>query len=269
LAILVAVFSFLVLIGVPAGLSLGAALISFFCVWIILDWVVLKPLLAELNLPDNKPLTLESLMEHGGQLGDAVEDLRRRNDQLGTTVPALEREVAALKARLQKVDVSDALTGLNGGVFFRKRLDEELERAQRHQRPFSLVGIDVDYFMNYNDEHGEGQANELLQRLAALLAINLRTTDLLARIKGDSFAVILFDTELTEARNTAERLCRAVAAQPFPGEESQPEELLTASVALVGFPQHGQSTEELIRRMDSSLLDAKGQGRNCVVIADG
>ena len=103
--------------------------------------------------------------------------------------------------------------------------------------------MDVDHFKTYNDTNGHPAGDELLQRLSALLEINLRATDVLARYGGEEFIVLLLDTGPEEGYATASKLQQVVATQPLPLETSQPGGKLTISVGIAFFPQDATASE--------------------------
>lgn len=157
----------------------------------------------------------------------------------------------------------DALTGL----FNRRRLDEELERkaadSQRYGRPAALLLIDLDDFKSVNDTLGHKAGDELLQRIAARLRKRVRASDVLARMGGDEFAVILSEADDQEARAVAEALRRTIHNQRARGSDLR-------TTASIGIALHdGSSTKgagQLLVEADLALYAAKhGEGNVCLV----
>lgn len=155
----------------------------------------------------------------------------------------------------------DALTGLLNRAFWQQQLALEISRAQRYQRPLSVVLFNIDRFKPFNDKYGHQQGDQLLQLLAKCTASLLRDNDLLARFGGAEFAIALPDTALAGALEVAHRLNVQLANTVLlPSLASTP---ITLSV---GVCQHqGNCTvSELIQGAERALHQAKCAGRNQV-----
>lgn len=177
----------------------------------------------------------------------------------------LERSL--LYEEIKALTLRDALTQ----VFNRRKLEEDLEteiaRSKRYARPLSLLMIDIDLFKNYNDYHGHQKGDEVLKKIASLLANNLRSIDRVYRYGGEEFIVLLPEVDKEGAMACAERLRRRVEQEPFEGEtDSQPSGNLTISVGVASFPLDAVTKEKLIEAADSALYRAKALGRNRVCI---
>ncbi len=170
--------------------------------------------------------------------------------------------VLRLQERLRKLGITDALTG----VYNRRQMDravgEAVERHKRYGASSSLLLIDIDYFKRVNDEFGHAAGDRVLRELAALMRRSLRKLDLVFRIGGEEFLVLLPDVRRAGAAEAAEKLRREVAsADLHPGWQ------LTVSIG-VGELGPGEACEQWIRRIDRALYAAKDSGRNRVVVAD-
>ncbi len=170
--------------------------------------------------------------------------------------------VLRLQERLRKLGITDALTG----VYNRRQMDravgEAVERHKRYGASSSLLLIDIDYFKRVNDEFGHAGGDRVLRELAALMRRSLRKLDLVFRIGGEEFLVLLPDVKRAGAAEAAEKLRREVAsADLHPGWQ------LTVSIG-VGELGPGEACEQWIRRIDRALYAAKDSGRNRVVVAD-
>jgi diguanylate cyclase (GGDEF)-like protein len=165
--------------------------------------------------------------------------------------------------RTRRLARTDGLTGLYNHRSFQECLAQEIDRAERYNRPLSILMIDVDHFKAYNDTRGHMRANLVLQELARLLRVTSRTSDTVARYGGEEFAVILPETDEECARKIAERLRMQVERHVFPGEDSMPEGPLTISIG-VGTHVFGASKDTLLQAADSALYAAKRGGRNRV-----
>jgi diguanylate cyclase (GGDEF)-like protein len=151
----------------------------------------------------------------------------------------------------------DGLTGLLNHRSFHLRLADELARAQRSGTPISLVLVDLDHFKEINDRHGHLVGDEVLRRVADVLIDVGRETDVVARVGGEEFCILLPDTSPVAAGVPAERLRETVAALDEP-------EPLTISVGVSGFPADAATANELFSAADDALYRAKRAGRNRV-----
>ena len=165
--------------------------------------------------------------------------------------------------RIRRLARTDGLTELPNYRTFQERLVQEVVRAERYNRPLSLLMIDVDYFKEYNDRHGHPRADLVLQELARLLGKMSRISDTVARCGGDEFAVILPETDNVSARNIAERLRAHVEGHRFLGEERMPRGTLTISIG-AGTHVSGGTKDTLLQAADTALYAAKRSGRNLV-----
>ena len=120
------------------------------------------------------------------------------------------QENRRLTRELEKLAVTDALTGLANRRLFDETLAREIIRAQRYHRPFSLLVLDVDDFKKLNDERGHPAGDQVLRTLASLIRAQLRASDFAARYGGDEFVVILPECDATVARSVAEKLDAAI-----------------------------------------------------------
>ncbi len=183
--------------------------------------------------------------------------------------PWLE-EVDRLRNRigeLTELVAMDALTGLYNYRHFKTVLRAEMDRSKRSGIPTTLVMLDVDHFKGVNDEHGHEAGNQVLEQLAQVLRLELRTTDIVARYGGDEFAIIFPETHLNLAIKVAERIRREVAATPFQVSNAQLE--LTASLgASVYMKTSVLDLEEFVESVDNYLFEAKQSGRNCICHID-
>lgn len=166
--------------------------------------------------------------------------------------------------KLKKLSITDPLTGLLNRRYLQDRLDEELSRSERHARVMVLLMLDLDGFKQYNDTQGHLAGDKALKLIAESLLRSVRSMDIVSRYGGDEFMVILPETDLASAVLIAERIRSDVARcelPPRPGSGAAPV-TLTASIGIAGFPDHGETAETLLERVDQALYRAKTQGRN-------
>ena len=176
-------------------------------------------------------------------------------------------ELVRLREQLRQQSVTDSLTGLANRRHFVSTAETELSRSQRHQRQISLVLLDIDHFKAINDQHGHSVGDDTLCALADALRPLVRREDLLARVGGEEFALLLPDTALPEAQQKAEQLRAAVQALRIPAALGQS---LQLSISL-GVSQTGPSCDALgalFAAADRRLYRAKHLGRNQVCAAD-
>jgi diguanylate cyclase (GGDEF)-like protein len=214
----------------------------------------------------------------GDEIGQLASQLNAMAQRIESYTGSLEKAVEArtgelehtnaqlveANKQLERLAKTDPLTGLYNRRQFMEQLDFEIRRGARNPHQFTLILLDVDFFKSYNDTHGHSAGDELLQRMAALLSLNLRGTDLVARYGGEEFVVLLLDTGADEGYATAHKLQQVVAAQPFPREETQPNGKLTVSVGVAFYPHDSRDGRRLIDYADRALYKSKERGRNTV-----
>jgi diguanylate cyclase (GGDEF)-like protein len=179
----------------------------------------------------------------------------------GATATAALRN-AQLHASVQKLAITDPLTGIynrRGFEEFGRRL---FESARRFKRPLSLILLDIDHFKAINDSYGHSIGDQVLQSLAERLNHNIREVDLMSRYGGDEFMVLLPETDIFTAIKVAERLRSSVEASPLPTEHGH----ITIQIS-VGVAKLSTQTNDLNRLLelaDMALYNAKQNGRNRV-----
>jgi diguanylate cyclase (GGDEF)-like protein/PAS domain S-box-containing protein len=182
---------------------------------------------------------------------DAEQRLERFAALAGTAIGNAEARDA-----LARLAATDELSGLANYRTFRDRLSMEGERAKRHGRPLSLVLLDVDHFKAINDRHGHGVGDRVLVELARRLTAQVRDGDLVARVGGEEFALLLPETDAAGALTTAERIREAVAQVPFDVVGT-----VTISVGVCSVEESG-GADSLVLLADTALYWAKNSGRN-------
>ncbi len=180
----------------------------------------------------------------------------------------LEEELRSSNQVLEKLSVTDGLTGLYNHRHLKTVLTDEFQRARRYRNPISFIMVDIDDFKVVNDTYGHQAGDQVLALLAELLRENLREVDIPARYGGEEFSVILPQTDATSAIYVAERI-RSAVEQSFRFREIDHGISLTVSLGLSSFPDPGIKTDEdLIRFADKALYKAKQVGKNRVVLGD-
>ena len=162
---------------------------------------------------------------------------------------------------LEKLSVTDGLTGLVNHRALMQRLKEESTRANRTERPFCVIMADVDHFKSYNDEFGHPAGDEVLKQVARILQEATRTVDCVARYGGEEFSALLPETSADGALAVAERMRANVEAAKFEGRS------ITLSLGVAEFPMDATTGEKIVAVADKALYEAKRSGRNRVVRA--
>ena len=177
---------------------------------------------------------------------------------------AAEQQSLTLVEQLREQAMTDALTGLANRRACEARATVEFARAVRGGQPLTLLLLDIDFFKRINDTDGHQVGDQVLAAVGAQLVHLVRTTDLAARVGGEEFAVLATDTGLEGARQLAERIREAVAAQTVATDNGPRQVTVTVGVANYQ-PEIGEF-RELWRRADVALYRGKGQGRNRVSV---
>jgi two-component system, cell cycle response regulator len=167
---------------------------------------------------------------------------------------------AVLHQEVERLAVTDGLTGLHNHRFFQERLAYEVERGERSRQPLSLLLLDIDHFKRINDTHGHPFGDQVLKALAAELGRQARRVDCVARYGGEEFAIILVNTDRRGCRRSAQRVLKAVRALRVPREGGGFS--FTLSIGGATCPDDAATREELVRRADEALYAAKEGGRD-------
>ena len=168
-----------------------------------------------------------------------------------------------LISRLNRMAVTDPMTGLFNRRRFNRALQDEIDRAQRFAEPVTLLILDIDKFKNINDTYGHAAGDEVIRGIAKVLREVTRSIDVVSRIGGEEFSVILPKTALREGVQVAEKIRKETEKRRF--DLGKTTGNVTISLGVSVFPQDGTEPEALISRADDNLYRAKEGGRNrCV-----
>jgi len=200
--------------------------------------------------------------------------LTRADAQFGetvikTAVSAIEKaydfETAVSdKQRLEKLALTDALTGCLNRRALSEALAQELDRARRYNLALTILLADIDRFKQINDTRGHIAGDSVLRQVGDLLRREARSVDIVARYGGEEFVVVMPETALHGAAIFAERLRRRVMARDF-GEPGEDPLHMTVSIGLASFPDDRvQSADSFVSLADQALYRAKNEGRNLV-----
>ncbi len=183
---------------------------------------------------------------------------------------ALERahlfeSIQRANERLERLAITDGLTGLHNHRYFRERLDEEFQRAKRYGTPLSCLIMDVDNFKKINDTFGHLQGDSVLKELSRITAQGIRTTDIAARYGGEELVVIMPQTGRSGAEAQAERLRVTIARNAFGGLPQG--HSVTVSIGVAAYDSATMADcEAMIGAADAALYTAKRNGKNQVVV---
>ncbi len=161
----------------------------------------------------------------------------------------------------------DPLTGLGNRLLFMPLLENEMKRAERMDRPFSLALIDIDHFKEINDKYGHMAGDQILQEFSQLLLSSLRDIDVAARVGGDEFTVLFPESPVTDAENALKRLREEIEKLDITVKDTPI--TFTISVGLAQFhPERFASADSLLSKVDYLLYQAKHEGRDRIQIQD-
>ncbi len=174
---------------------------------------------------------------------------------------ALALDNAEIRARLEHQARTDSLTGLFNHSVFYERLLQSLQESSRTHRPLAVLMLDIDDFKHVNDVHGHAVGDELLRFLAEALRAIVRPEDVICRLGGEEFAVVMDSCGGEDAVRVAERVQGRLAEVDFPGIGR-----MTVSVGLSLGPEHAMNPRELAACAEAAMMTAKAQGKNQVVL---
>jgi diguanylate cyclase (GGDEF)-like protein len=174
---------------------------------------------------------------------------------------ALALDNAQIRARLELQAQTDSLTGLYNHRYFHERLRAELTRASRSREAVGLLMLDIDDFKRVNDVYGHGAGDQVLTELAELLRAAIRGSDVVCRLGGEEFGVIMAGGDAGEGLTLARRLTDTLAEVEF-----GPAGRITISVGISQGPEHAMNPRELVACAEAAMMTAKARGKNQIVL---
>ena len=181
----------------------------------------------------------------------------------------LDRNVFINKTEeLKKLTITDPLTGLLNRRYLHERSKDELSRSERRAHPLSLLMLDIDGFKACNDSFGHPFGDKVLKKIADTLLNTVRSMDIVSRYGGDEFIVILPETAESLAVDIAERIRLNVVDKVSPPRDAMDAapSMLTVSIGIVCYPEHGKTVEALLEHVDKALYRAKNAGKNRIEV---
>ena len=174
---------------------------------------------------------------------------------------ALALDNAQVRARLEHQAMTDSLTGLYNHRAFHERLRQALATASRSHESVSVLMLDIDDFKRVNDVYGHGAGDEILRGLAKTLDDSVRASDVVYRLGGEEFAIVISSHSPENAEQLARRVVDRVESTDF-----DPAGRITVSVGLARGPEHAMNPRELIACAEAAMMSAKARGKNQIVL---
>jgi diguanylate cyclase (GGDEF)-like protein len=203
------------------------------------------------------------------QPGDDQPSLTESKQQIARAMAdSMALAMANLKLRifLREQSIRDSLTGLFNRRYLDETLEREFNRAARMQRTVGIIMLDLDHFKRFNDTFGHEAGDTLLQKLGEFLKQHLRGGDIACRYGGEEFILILPEASLEHVQRRAEQIREEVKHLNIQYENAALT-TLTLSLGIAIFPEHGETSQQVLSAADAALYTAKGSGRDRVVVA--
>ena len=162
------------------------------------------------------------------------------------------------KKELEKLSITDALTGIKNRRYFETKIEEEIIRAKRYEHSLSFIMLDIDYFKKVNDEYGHSVGDNILVEYTKLISSMLRGVDTFARVGGEEFMIIVPHADRENTKELAEKLRNNI-------EKYKKVLPITMSFGVVEYIV-GEEVEYILKRVDDALYEAKDSGRNRVIV---
>jgi diguanylate cyclase (GGDEF)-like protein len=194
------------------------------------------------------------------------ESLARAEAELLEVNRRLEQRVEERTRELEKLAVTDSLTGIWNRREIMKHLSGEIERCLRHPHDFSIMMIDLDFFKNINDVYGHITGDLVLRKASDVFRSNCRKNDMVGRYGGEEFLVLLPDTGIDEAKVFAERIRHEIEMLVIETDQGVNVDC-RCSIGVAHFDR-SLSEAGFLTEADKALYRAKMSGRNCVVAAN-
>ena len=177
-------------------------------------------------------------------------------------------QIEDLNAQLREQAVRDPLTGLHNRRYLEQTMKRDISRARRSGETLVVAAIDVDTFKAVNDAHGHAVGDRVLLQLADVLLAKVRSSDLVCRVGGEEFVVVMPRAEIPGAVKRANEWRVAFAGRAVEGRDGATVRA-TISVGVARFRDPDESFASCLKRADEALYAAKNAGRDCVVAAEG
>lgn len=211
----------------------------------------------EIGEIENAILNLQS------DLSDSYESLKRANDELENRVTERTKELNEAREKAEELARTDPLTGVNNRRAFFDYAERIHKLARRSESPYAVLMIDLDLFKRINDKHGHAVGDDVLKAVADILNSRIRESDVLGRLGGEEFAVLLPDTSPESAGGLANEIRQAVARSPI--ETNIGAVPVTISIGVGCMEDMSEGFQKTLTHADDALYAAKEAGRNLVM----
>ena len=249
----------LILLAVAAGIALA----------IFLSWPVEKLRAQTARVAEGRIEELESvrgwreIVDLAGHFNHVIKVLRQLNESLNDQVRSRTRELESANQQLAEKASVDPLTSLLNRRAFELRFGEEVRRAKRYGHDLAVVMLDLDHFKSINDRYGHASGDRVLERVGKYLRSTLRESDIVARLGGEEFCLVLIECSPQSSRALLERIRLDIEAIEFDADGAGFG--ITCSLGVTYLDATTTRRETLLEQADQALYEAKNRGRNRIV----
>jgi diguanylate cyclase (GGDEF)-like protein len=214
------------------------------------------------EIADRKKAQAE-LKEAQAELKEALENLNNDKADLQMILEATMAHGDIVEDLLHNQCIRDPLTGLFNRRYLQQFLLREIAHCSHRMQPLSIIMLDIDHFKRCNDTFGHDAGDAVLEEVSLFLQKQVQNSEIVCRYGGEEFMVILPEGSLEYAHQVAEQIRQGVKELAINYQE-QSLDMITLSLGVAGFPEHGKTGDEVIRAADVALYHAKAKGHDCV-----
>jgi diguanylate cyclase (GGDEF)-like protein len=224
----------------------------------------------EIDSGSMKPFSqiLQEANEELGKLNLSYEQLIVELKQAKEKAEKYALELKEANEKLRELALRDGLTGLYNHRYFQELLGNEMSRAERYKKPFSLIMLDLDHFKKINDEYGHPIGDIVLKEVSKEINNTLRESDIAARYGGEEFAVVLPETDLKGAALAAERIRKAVEHLEIEANGRRIDATISVGATCYHISVGNKNKSEVLSAADNALYNSKNTGRNKISIVN-
>jgi diguanylate cyclase (GGDEF)-like protein len=193
-----------------------------------------------------------------------TEALEKFNHELESKVKARTEELHHLNGKLQLAANTDPMTGIYNRRYFFDVSAQILEVSKRDNMPMSIAMLDIDKFKIINDTYGHDVGDIVIQKSVELIRVHLKEDDILIRFGGEEFLVVMLDTSIKDALNLCEKIRQSIEKSYPINEERQ----VTISIGISHYSNGDTEIDQIVKRADNALYEAKRTGRNKIKIEE-
>ena len=218
----------------------------------------------EIPAPANRDDELGLLTSTFNEMMDRLRSNQLEIEQDRIRLAEKNEELQHANEILSQLSITDGLTKLHNHRYFQDYLTREIKRVSRTRDPLAMILLDIDDFKQLNDTYGHAAGDEVLTSLAAIMNDTARESDLIARYGGEEFVILMPNTDLAGAVHLAEKLRMSVeSTRLIIGDGMKPIEITIS----LGVAVYAGDRRRFFAEADKALYQAKGAGKNCVIIA--